>query len=142
LKKNYLHRKKKLINKYANDVIDISKKLEKKFNVFIIADALSKRDKKSLWILLTKFKQEGILNEEIIGILYWKIKMLRLAEVTKNSNEAKQDSFRYNQAKKACLNFEKGELAEISESLLSIYNDGHLGLCDFDIELERFVLSF
>lgn len=110
------------------------------FNMFGLADALANKDKKTLWILLTRAKQNGQSAEQIIGILFWQLKALRLAQVTKSAEEAGQKPFVWNKARRALVKFKEGELAAHSRELLSIYHDGHLGKRDADIALEEWVL--
>jgi hypothetical protein len=53
------------------------------FNPFKMADALATKDKKNLWLLLQEARQNGLVAEEIIGTLWWQLKAMRLAAVTK-----------------------------------------------------------
>lgn len=132
---------KKKIEANAVRVEEITAEKKERFNAFRMTDALLRRDKKSLWLLLTEAWKEGLLNEEIIGVLFWQVKILRLVERTKSAEEAGQKPFVYQKAKRALTNFKKGELDDFSRSLLSIYHDGHLGKRDLNQALEKWVLS-
>jgi len=110
------------------------------FDVFKMADAVSSRDKKTLWLLLTKAKAEGLAAEEIIGTLWWQLKTLRLAALTDSAAEAGMKDFPYNKAKRALTNFKAGELEALSHRLLAVYHDGHGGVRDIDMGLEEWVL--
>jgi len=126
---------------YATKMEEIDETKKEKFNVFLLCDALLRRDKKSLWLLLMEAWRNGASNEEIIGMLFWQIKILRLAEKTKTAEEAGQKPFVYQKAKRALASFKKGEIDTMSRALLTMYHDGHLGKCDMSIELEKWVLG-
>lgn len=63
----------KKIEKYAEKVQEFSK-VEKKddYNIFGIANAVG--DKKKLWLSYIDAKNRGIADEQIHGILFWKLK--------------------------------------------------------------------
>lgn len=113
---------------------------KKEFNVFGMSDALLLRDKKTLWILLQDAWRDGKTSEEIIGTLFWQMKMLRLAEVARGEEEAGQKPFVFQKAKRAVKNFKTGEISRLSESLILLYHDGHGGVRDIDHALEAWVL--
>lgn len=130
----------KKFEKYAS-VLEESKRLVvERFDVFRMAEALSKRDKKSLWVLLQEAKQAGLAAEEIIGTLWWQLKTLRLAALTKSADEAGMKEFPYNKAKRALSGFKAGEIEKLSIDLLRVYHDGHGGVRDTDEGLEEWVL--
>lgn len=131
---------KKLFTQYAAK-IEETKGTSETMNPFALADALTRRDKKSLWILLTEAWRNGLTTEAIIGTLYWQMKLLRLAERTKNATEAGQKDFPYNKAKRALGKFKKGEVDSLSRELLALYHEGHTGKRDIDLALERWVLT-
>ncbi|MDD5050607.1 MAG: hypothetical protein PHV93_02585 [Candidatus Pacebacteria bacterium] len=109
--------------KYAFKVeqFEEEKTFEKpKFNVFALSDAFGRRDAKGLWALYLKALEEESAPEAIAGMLFWKIKSLLLS-----------GSNRYSER----------ELEEISSRLVSLYHDSHRGIHEFEIALERFVLS-
>lgn len=132
----------KPFKKHAKDFHEI-KATEKseRFNVFLLTDALLRRDKKSLWVLLMRAKRAGISAEEIIGTLFWQIKSMRLAGLTKSAAESGLKPFVYGKAKKGADTFGNERVTELSRELLEIYHDGHLGKRDIDLALERFVLT-
>jgi DNA polymerase III delta subunit len=132
---------KKKWEKYAGVLEEFKKTAETPFNVWAMADALSARDKKSLWVLLQDAKRAGLVAEEIIGTLWWQLKTLRLAILTKTASEAGLKDFPYNKAKRALSNFKEGEVAELSMKLLKVYHDGHGGIRDIDEGLEEWVLK-
>ncbi len=126
---------------YAESLEEFKGKTLEKFNAFALADALSSRDKKSLWLLVQKAKLAGLSEEEMISILWWQIKSMRLAAVTKSAEEAGMKDFPYNKAKRSLSKFKEGELEKISHGLLTLYHQGHYGEADLDLGLEEWVLG-
>lgn len=111
-----------------------------KFNIFSMAEALINRDKRQLWVLLQEAKHQNLSAEEIIGTLWWQLKILRLALYTKSADEAGVKDFPYNKAKRALKNFKDGEIETLSFKLLNLYHEGHAGKRDIDLALEEWVL--
>ena len=114
---------------------------KKRFDTFRLAGALSARDKRLLWITLHEARTAGIANEEIIGILWWQLKTLRLAQVTNSAAEAGIKEFPYRKAKQALLQFNDKELLALMRSLLVVYHDGHGGERDLSLALEQWILN-
>ena len=112
-----------------------------RFNAFGMADSLSRKDKKTLWLQLQDAKQANLSAEEIIGTLWWQLKSMRLAKNTNSAAEAGMKDFPYNKAKRALSAFKDGELESLSRGLLTVYHEGHLGKVDIDIALERWMLT-
>ena len=131
---------KKKFEKHASIIEEFKKTAEAPFNVWAMADAITARDKKSLWVLLTEAKRSGLAAEEIIGTMWWQLKTLRLAQLTKTAAEAGMKDFPYNKAKRALHNFKDGEVSELCVSLLRVYHEGHGGVRDIDEGLEEWVL--
>jgi len=131
---------KKKFEKFAGVIEEFKKTAETPFNVWAMADALSARDKKSLWVLLQDAKRAGLVAEEIIGTLWWQLKTLRLAMLTKSASDAGMKDFPYNKAKRSLGNFKEGEVVGLSQGLLKVYHDGHGGIRDIDEGLEEWVL--
>jgi hypothetical protein len=121
------------------DLVPAQKEGER-FNTFALADALARKDKKTLWLLLARASRAGVESEEVAGVLFWQLKALRLAAQTKSAKEAGMKDFPYNKAKGALKNWKEGELEKVSEALLRAYHDGHKDAA-MDIGIERLVLS-
>lgn len=132
--------KKKVLTS-ANTAHEIETAGKTEFNIFALSDALLHRDKKTLWILLMQALRAGKTNEELVGMLFWQIKILRLVEKTSSAEEAGQKPYVYQKAKRALSLFKKGELDSLSRSLLVLYHDGHLGKSDMSLQLEKWVLG-
>lgn len=130
----------KKFEKAGVEMAEFKKTADTPFNVWAMADALASRDKKSLWVQLTDAKRAGLSAEEIIGTLWWQLKTLRMAGLTKNATEAGMKDFPYNKAKRVLNNFKVGEVEMMSRNLLRIYHDGHGGVRDIDEGLEEWVL--
>jgi DNA polymerase III delta subunit len=122
------------------DCEEFKKTSEDRFNPFSLNEALLLRDKKILWVLLQEAKQKQIPTEELIGIVWWQLKVLRLAACTNTAAEADQKDYPYKKAKQALSRFKSGELESLSASLLQVYHDGHGGVRDIDVALEEWVL--
>lgn len=130
----------KKFEKHAATVEESKREATARFDVFKMAEALANRDKKSLWVLLQEAKRAGLSAEEIVGTLWWQLKTLRLALLTKSADEAGMKSYPYDKAKRALSLFKPGELDTTSANLLRVYHDGHGGLRDIDEGLEEWVL--
>ena len=130
----------KVLKPYAKEFFE-AKDETTRFNTFALADALALKDKKTLWLLLTRSKTNDVTPEEVAGTLFWQLKSLRLAKSTSSAEEAGMKDFTYNKAKRAASKFTVEELQELSHSLIELYHDGHLGKTDLALALERWVLA-
>lgn len=140
IEQSLLAAEKKKWQKQATVFEEYTKSVVERFNVFKMAEALSQRDRKSLWLLLAEAKQNGLVAEEIIGTLWWQLKTLRLTAVTGTATEAAMKDYPYRKAKQALQNFKDGELEILSSGLLRVYHAGHSGARDIDLGLEEWVL--
>jgi DNA polymerase III delta subunit len=131
---------KKILEKQAVTLEESKAGAATRVDVFKLCDALVRKDKRLLWMYLQEVWAEGISTEEIVGVLWWQFKTLRLAAVTKTAAAAGMKDFPYNKAKRALANFKPGEIETLSRSLLTLYHDGHAGKCDLDLALEEWVL--
>ena len=113
----------------------------KRFDTFRLADALVRGDKRSLWITLQEARAAGVATEELIGILWWQVKLIRLAQITNSAQEAKVKDYPYRKAQQAAKRYSKEQALHLVHSLLAVYHDGHGGERDIDIALEQWVLS-
>lgn len=131
---------KKKYGKHASVIEEFTADKTERFNTFAITDALAKKDKKLMWVLLQQAKMAGVRDEELVGILWWQLKSLRLAAVTQTPVEAGMKEYPYKKAKQSLSKFEPGEVERLSRSLLELYHHGHQGLRDLDVALEEWVL--
>lgn len=132
---------KKKYAKHAESVEEFAADKAELFNTFSMADAFARRDKKSLWVLIQEAQLLGIREEEIIGILWWQIKALRLASVTNSAAEAGMKDYPYSKAKQALSKFKEKEMENLANSLLQLYHQGHKGMVDIKLALEKWVLK-
>jgi DNA polymerase III delta subunit len=132
---------KKKYTKHADTVEEFTATKAERFNSFAIAEALAKKDKKNMWVLLNEAQAAGLRNEEIIGMLWWQLKALRLAKLTRTPEEAGMKDYPYKKSKQALSNFKDGEVEQLSRSLLELYHLGHQGKRDMDMALEEWVLT-
>jgi hypothetical protein len=119
---------------------ELKRVAETTFNPFTMAEAIASKDKRTLWLLLQEAKANNLPAEEIIGIFWWQLKTLRLAQLTKSAAEAGVKDYPYNKAKRALAQFKSGEVERLLLSLSTLYHDGHSGLRDIDLALEEWVL--
>jgi DNA polymerase III delta subunit len=131
----------KKIEKESTEAHKIDGGVKKDFNVFALSDALLARDKKTLWILLQESWQSGRTSEELIGTLFWQMKILRLSEIAKSAEESGQKPFVFDKAKRALKNFKPGEVATLSQALVLLYHEGHGGTRNIDHALEEWILG-
>lgn len=132
----------KILKAHATEVHAVAGAAKaERFNVFVLADALGRRDKKTLWILYTRAVRAGLSPEELAGTLFWQLKVMRLASVTSSAEEAELKPFVYTKAKRAAQKFSAEELTAYSRSLLTLYHDARLGGLESDLALERWILS-
>ncbi len=132
---------KKKYTKYAQVVKECTAEKVERFNTFTIAEALAKKDKRQIWVLLQQARLLGIRDEETIGILWWQLKALRLAKRTNTPDEANMKEYPFKKAKQALRNFKDGEVEALSRSLLELYHLAHQGKRDMDMALEEWVLK-
>lgn len=132
---------KKKHEKHAAEIKEFQAEKNERFNSFALAESLASKDKRRLWVLLQDAKLSGLREEEIIGMLWWQLKALRLAAQTKDATEAGMKDFPYNKAKRALVKFAPGEVDQLAQSLLELYHDGHAGVRELDLALERWVLT-
>jgi DNA polymerase III delta subunit len=111
------------------------------FNSFALADALGRRDKKELWSLFEEAQFAGKVAEELHGLLFWQMKSMLQAAVSKSAIDAGQKPFVYGKASRFAKNYSLEELKRKSSELVSIYHDARRGGTDMDIALEKFILS-
>lgn len=116
-------------------------KTKKEYNPFAISDALHARDKKRLWMLLLEAKKKGNAAEEIHGIIWWQVKVLKLVSISRDAKEADLSPFVFSKAKVAAGNFSEEQIVGMLSDLVAMYHDAHRGEKDFWVEMERWVLG-
>ncbi len=56
------------------NIFELPKEKKEKFDNFLVANAFGRKDKLNLWIYFRQAMDKGVGMEEIIGVLFWKIK--------------------------------------------------------------------
>ena len=132
---------KKKFAKHTGTVEEFTADKPERFNTFGMADALARKDKKSLWVMSEEAKLIGIREEEIIGILWWQLKAMRLAAITNSAAEAGMKDYPYRKAKQALNKFSPGDVNHLSHGLLKLYHEGHKGVRDIKLALGKWILK-
>lgn len=137
---------KKAFDKYAEKVVESEEIKNTKFNkndfnIFALADAVGARDSFKSWSLYRQAIDKGIESENIIGTLFWQIKSLILAAQSKSAAEAGLNPFVFSKSKKYSSNYSPEELYSLMEKLNTLYHDGHRGLVNLELSVERLMLG-
>src|SRR3989344_9403619 len=56
------------------NIFELPKEKKEKFNNFLLANAFGDRDKLNLWIYFRQAMDIGVGMEELVGVLFWKMK--------------------------------------------------------------------
>lgn len=131
----------KKYEKHAEIIEESAADKPERFNVFQMAEALAQKDKRKMWVLLQQVRALGIPDEETIGIMWWQLKALRLANLVDTAEDANMKEYPFKKAKSALRNFKEGEVDDLAQSLLVLYHDDHKGVSDMNVQLEKWVLS-
>lgn len=137
---------KKAFEKYGDKVVvtdEVEKKVfNKEFNIFSLADAIGERNRFKAWSIYREAVQNGLESESILGTIFWQIKSMILARNAKSASETGLNPFVYSKAKKGAGNYKEEELNVLLEKIIVLYHDGHRGLVDLELGIEKMVLEF
>lgn len=111
------------------------------FNIFALADAVGNRDQFKAWMIYRQAVDAGMEGEAIIGTLFWQVKSMILARDGKSASETGLSPFVFSKAKKQAQNYSEGELRELSQRFITIYHDGHRGMVDIELGVEKMMLG-
>lgn len=111
------------------------------FNIFSLTDALGRRDRKNLWVLFQRAVSSGAVPEEIHGILFWQVKSIMLAHLCASAEEAGVKPFVWGKAKSFARHWSEEELRKLSARMVALYHGAHRGITDFELGLEKLVLT-
>lgn len=109
--------------------------------IFSFADAYARGDKKEAWALLEKLRADGAREEEIIGTLFWRMKTMFLAKISRSADEGGLKPFVHGTAKKLAEGYTKEELQEKLGDLITLRHETWRNSGDLETALERFVLG-
>ena len=70
------------------NIFELPKEKKEKFNNFLLANAFGVRDKLNLWIYFRQAVDLGVGMEELIGVLFWKIKDMLIKKDFRKFSEA------------------------------------------------------
>jgi DNA polymerase III delta subunit len=110
------------------------------FNPFALSDALAARDRKQLWLVYQESLRAGMSEEEIFWKLAWQVKSLLTVQNSKTPPKAMKP-FVLQKSQRALKNFQPGELEQLSGELVTLWHEARRGQADFEIGLEKLVLS-
>ncbi len=75
------------------NIFELPKEKKEKFDNFLVANAFGNKDKLNMWVYFRQAMNRGVGMEEIIGVLFWKIKdMILKRDFKKFSEEALKNS--------------------------------------------------
>ena len=138
---------KKAFEKAAEKVVISDLKLvspfakKSEFNVFALADAVGSRDPFKAWSIYRQAVDSGIEAENIIGTLFWQVKSMVLASTAKTANEAGLSPFVFSKSKKYASLYSPEELRGLMSDLITYYHDGHRGIVNIELSVERRLLK-
>jgi hypothetical protein len=75
------------------NIFELPKEKTEKFNNFLIANAFEKKDKLNMWIYFRQAIDKGVEMEELIGVLFWKIKDMLLRKNFSKFSEQQLKTF-------------------------------------------------
>lgn len=129
------------LQKHAADFTELKAEAKEKVDPFALGNAFMARDKKTMWIILTRELGIGTPPEALTGSLWYQLKSLRLAAITKSAEEAGMKDFPYKKAKAALSKYSLPEVERLSAALLAVYHEGHSEKGEMAVGLEKWVLG-
>ncbi|MFZ2149956.1 MAG: hypothetical protein WAV15_02245 [Minisyncoccia bacterium] len=73
------------------NVFELPKEKKEKFDNFLVANAFANKDKLNTWIYFRQAVDRGVVMEELVGVLFWKIKDMILR---KNFSKLKEEELK------------------------------------------------
>lgn len=114
---------------------------KKEFSVFALGDALASREPFKAWALYRQAVEKGMESESILGTLFWQMKSVKVAARAGSAGESGLNPFVFGNCKRFARNFSESELDGYISDLLVLYHDGHRGMADIEIGLEKLLLN-
>ena len=93
------------------------------FNAFALADALGAREPGRAWSLYRQAIDAGQEIEPIVGMLFWKVKTMISSGISSTGKYSKE------------------ELHALAEKLITTYHDGHRGVVDLELSVEKLLIG-
>lgn len=75
------------------NIFELPKEKKERFDNFLLANAFGNKDKLNLWIYFRQAVDRGVVMEELIGVLFWKIKDMLLKKNFSKFSEAELKIF-------------------------------------------------
>ena len=75
------------------NIFELPKEKKEKFDNFLVANAFGQKDKLNTWIYFRQAMDRGVGMEEIIGVLFWKVKDMILKRNFGKFSEAELKNF-------------------------------------------------
>ncbi|MFC1625267.1 hypothetical protein ACFL1O_00055 [Patescibacteria group bacterium] len=114
------------------------RKINKKNNLFYLADLFGNRQKEKIWLAYQKELFEGTLAEEVFWKLLWQVKSLMLVKKGEGNG---LHPFVLNKVKKSAPLFTEEELQKYSSNLVDLFHQSRHGQADLAVGLEKFILK-
>ena len=110
--------------------------------LYALQDAIGAHDKKTIWVSYQKVLYVGFAEEMIFWKLAKYFKSLLIIQKGGGMNEiGTKSDFYFGKLKAQSAKFKERELVAKLGDLISIWHDSHRGLMDFDLALERWLLT-
>ena len=104
----------------VSDMKDASDK-KSEFNVFALANALGERNALKSWSIYRQAIDAGQEIEGVVGMFFWKVKTLMTTDYVGK--------------------YSKDELKTLAGELITIYHDGHRGMTNIELAVEKLLLG-
>ena len=75
------------------NIFELPKEKKEKYDNFLVANAFSRKDKLNTWICFREAMDRGVGMEEIIGVLFWKIKNMLITKNFSKFSESELKDF-------------------------------------------------
>lgn len=130
------------LEKHAEKVWAFTPKEKKtSTNIFTLANHLGRKDRERLWAQYLTYLDQGISAEEIIGVLFWQVKNIIIAQKTSSAKESGLSPFVYGNASAFAKKWTKEELEKISSQLVAVTSSVRSGEGDSETLLEAVLLG-
>lgn len=110
-------------------------------SIFVLSDALGRRDRRELWVLYRQFIDNDASPEEIHGALFWQVKSMVIAARAKSASDSGLAPFTYSKSKAFAANFTEVELGKLLNDLIEVSHDSRRGKGELETRLEVLLLS-
>ncbi len=111
------------------------------FNIFALGDAIGARDPFKSWSIYRQAIDLGQETEAIVGTIFWQVKSIAIAADAPSAAASGLSPFVYSKSKKYAGNYSKEELRALMGDLISVYHDGHRGVADMELSIEKLLLG-